>query len=352
MNNEPAPGSPKCRAFPRGHPRFDRGLRRFAPVVSVAVLAAGMVLFLVPFRAWPTDAWTYLAAAERLNAGHTLYALQPGDRPVFMDPATVSVPLLSPPFIAVLWRPIARMPPEAAVGIWWLGSTLCLAALLATASSARPGLGLASTLIFALPMAFLAVTGNVNGYLAAGTATVWWAARRGRVRLAGFLIALMSAAKVVPATLLLWLLATRQYRAASWAGLAVVGLLAVSAAGAGVENHRAYLDVIRHTASAGQSTFSLTGIALSLGIAEAVARLLPSAALAIGGTVTWLAGRRGHPAGSFTAAVYTMVLGSPVVNFDWLALMFAGLAPAFWPVAGRLASDERDRRSRVGIERR
>lgn len=352
MNSESAAGSARCRTFPRGHPRLDARLRWLAPVVSVTVLAVGMALFLVLFRAWPTDAWTYLAAAERLNAGHTLYALQPGDRPVFTDPATVSVPLLSPPFIAVLWRPLARMPPEAAVGVWWLGSTLCLASLLATASSARPGLGLASTLIFALPMAFLAVTGNVNGYLAAGTATVWWAARRGRVRLAGFLIALMSAVKVVPATLLLWLLATRQYRAATWAGLTGFGLLAVSATGAGIENHRAYLDVIRHTASAGQSTFSLTGIALSLGITEAVARLLPSVALAVGGAVTWAAGRRGHPAGSFTAAVYTMVWGSPVVNFDWLALMFAGLAPAFWSLAGRPVSDERDRLPRVGIERR
>jgi hypothetical protein len=26
-----------------------------------------------------------------------------------------------------------------------------------------------------------------------------------------------------------------------------------------------------------------------------------------------------------------MVWGSSIVNFDWLALMFAGLAPAFWP---------------------
>jgi hypothetical protein len=35
-----------------------------------------------------------------------------------------------------------------------------------------------------------------------------------------------------------------------------------------------------------------------------------------------------------TKVVFTMVRGSPVVNFDWLALLFAGLAPAFWPLVG------------------
>ena len=48
------------------------------------------------------DARTYLAAGERLNAGHPLYALSPGDRPVAISPPWWTVPLVSPPFIAVL----------------------------------------------------------------------------------------------------------------------------------------------------------------------------------------------------------------------------------------------------------
>ncbi len=59
------------------------------------------------FAAW--DAPTYLAAGERLNAGHNLYALVAGDRPVLLDPPYWIVPLLSPPPIAVLWRPLALL---------------------------------------------------------------------------------------------------------------------------------------------------------------------------------------------------------------------------------------------------
>src|SRR3954451_3473833 len=57
-----------------------------------------------------TDATTYLAAGERLNAGHDLYKLGPGDRPVLEIPGLYSAPLLSPPPIAVMWRPIAVVP--------------------------------------------------------------------------------------------------------------------------------------------------------------------------------------------------------------------------------------------------
>jgi hypothetical protein len=46
----------------------------------------------------------YLAAGERLNAGHQLYALMPGNRPVDIHPPFWTVPLLSPPPIAVLFR--------------------------------------------------------------------------------------------------------------------------------------------------------------------------------------------------------------------------------------------------------
>ena len=52
---------------------------------------------------------TYLAAGERLNAGHNLYAFGAGDRPIILDPQYWTVPLLSPPPIAVLWRSLALL---------------------------------------------------------------------------------------------------------------------------------------------------------------------------------------------------------------------------------------------------
>src|SRR5687767_10188966 len=56
-----------------------------------------------------TDANTYLAAGERLNAGHDLYRLRPGDREVLIIPELFTQPLVSPPPIAVLWRPLAAI---------------------------------------------------------------------------------------------------------------------------------------------------------------------------------------------------------------------------------------------------
>ena len=40
---------------------------------------------------------TYRAAGDRLNIGHDLYRLVPGDLPVLTIPGLYSAPLLSPP---------------------------------------------------------------------------------------------------------------------------------------------------------------------------------------------------------------------------------------------------------------
>ncbi len=55
------------------------------------------------------DALTYLAAGERLNDSHLLYAWTSGDRPVFMMERFIA-PLISPPPIAAIWRPLAAVP--------------------------------------------------------------------------------------------------------------------------------------------------------------------------------------------------------------------------------------------------
>src|SRR5688572_26142730 len=90
---------------------------------SVA-LAVGTLLAIValrfPFGLIPGDAFTYLAAGERLNAGHILYGLSPGDRPIHVEPPYWTVPLVTPPIIGVVWRPPAAFIGEPAIGVWWL----------------------------------------------------------------------------------------------------------------------------------------------------------------------------------------------------------------------------------------
>jgi hypothetical protein len=86
----------------------------------------------------PGDAFTYLAAGERLNAGHMLYALSPGDRPVDLNPPYWTVPLLSPPPIAVLFRAFAALPPDTGAYAWWALQLVALAVSLVMLGRRKP----------------------------------------------------------------------------------------------------------------------------------------------------------------------------------------------------------------------
>jgi hypothetical protein len=101
------------------------------PLAALAIAAVGVVVAFGTFGwdpTWPGgDPWNYLAAGERRQAGHPLYALSPGDRPVPLVPPYWSVPLLAPPSIAVLWSLVAPLG-DAAMVAW--GVTTIAAAVL------------------------------------------------------------------------------------------------------------------------------------------------------------------------------------------------------------------------------
>jgi hypothetical protein len=144
---------------------------RLVAVVRVAVLTLFAIqLFVMITQVRPellnptaigTDASNYFAAGQRLNAGHPLYALSPGDREVPLNPPYWSVPLLSPPFLAVVWRPLAALGEAAMVG-WWLaglGTVIVLTAWLILRGSPIRN-ALLALLFPALAMA--AWSGNVH----------------------------------------------------------------------------------------------------------------------------------------------------------------------------------------------
>src|SRR6476646_7188903 len=69
------------------------GVRMLRTTIWLSLVAFSIFLWVVAFRVFGfdpavpgSDAWNYLAAAERLNAGHPLYALSPGDRPIQLLP--------------------------------------------------------------------------------------------------------------------------------------------------------------------------------------------------------------------------------------------------------------------------
>src|SRR4029079_17266290 len=145
------------------------GMTRTA--VWFGVIAFALVAWLAVFRTFgfdPTvpgsDAWNYLAAGERLNAGHPLYQLSPGDGAITLLPPYWTVPLLAPPPIAVLWRPLALVGEAAMVG--WATAGLLTTLVTAGWLLARGGLVAAGIVaLFAVPLAVQSLAGNANAFL-------------------------------------------------------------------------------------------------------------------------------------------------------------------------------------------
>lgn len=301
-----------------------------------AVLAIAIAILAVPFVGMalsPTDAYVYMAAGERLNDGHALYAIGPGDRYIGLNPPYWTVPTLSPPMMAVLWRPLSVFGPSGMLVGWALAGAAQLAALGIVVKRA-PIPGLAATIVLAIPLGWQLGLGNVNGFLALGIVVLWLC--RNRPWIAGALVALMVAVKVTPVVLVLWLVVTGRWRALGACAVASTLLLVVSIIFAGWSSHVEYLSVIAHTSSAGTTDLSLAGLLRTVGIPGAVANFAPWAAVAMG--IALIIALRKRPGVAFAVAVVTIVLGSPVVQLYWYALLLVALVPIV---------DERRRLSRV-----
>lgn len=302
--------------------------------IAIPALAIGLVVAIqsVYFNRGfvPGDAFTYLAAGERLNDGHLLYALSPGDRPVDLKPPYWTVPLLSPPPIAVLFRPLALIPNDLGPYVWW---AICIASIVGTTlvmMRRRPILIGVAVLVLSIPLVYEIGVGNLNALLLAGIVGAWYLLVRGRDIAAGAVIAGMTALKLTPIVLAWWLITQRRWSAVRAFIVAGLVLAAVSVLGAGLSTHLEYLGIIRQTSTVGTSDLSLAGMARAVGLDASVASALPAIALVVGFLAIWLF--RGRPNVAYAAAVVTMLLGSPVVNVNWFTVLLAALAPAVWPM--------------------
>lgn len=302
--------------------------------VAVPAIAIGLVVAIqrIYFNRGlvPGDSFTYLASGERLNAGHLLYALSPGDRLVGFEPPFFTVPLLSPPPIAVLFRPLAAIPNELGVYIWWIATIVILAAVILWMLRRRPILVGLAVLVLSLPIVYQIGVGNLNGLIVAGTVGAWYLLTRGRDIAAGAIFALMTAFKITPGVFMWWLITQRRWTAFKAFVVTGIAVLSVSVLGAGVQAHLEYLGIMRQTATAGTTYLSLAGAARYVGVPVDVANLLPTAAIVIGVAVIWLL--RDRPGLAYAAAVITMIAGSPVVQVTWFTILLAALAPIVWPM--------------------
>lgn len=238
-----------------------RATRRLRWLAGLSILFVVVPLVVGTFETWPTradgDPWNYLAAAERLNAGHPLYALSAGDRPVELHPPYWSVPLLSPPFIAVLWRPLAPLG-DAAMVIWWIGG-IAVTAIYVVWLLRRLDNPWSIIALVALspPIAYGALSGNAIAYLLPMLA----------LRHPGS-VAVAAGVRLTPALLA----PSSGLRATIGYGL-VVAL--VSFVGAGLQNHLDWLHAVTTSAPTPLSISALTGappVAVAL-VALAIALL-------------------------------------------------------------------------------
>ncbi len=308
-----------------------RVLRLLIPAVAIGLVVAIQSVYYV--RGFiPGDAFTYLAAGERLNDGHLLYALSPGDRPVDLHPPFWTVPLLSPPPIAVLFRPLALLPNDLGPYVWWAVSTAGVVGTALVMMRRRPILIGLAVLLLSIPLVYEIGVGNLNALLVAGIVGTWYLLVRGRDAAAGALIAAMTVLKLTPVVLAWWLITQRRWSAVRAFLVTGAALGVVSLIGAGIPAHFEYLGIVRQTSTTGTSDLSLAGMARFVGVDPSIANLLPTIALVGGIVLVWVF--RERPALAYATGVLTMLFGSPVININWFTLLLAALAPIVWPVPG------------------
>ena len=297
-----------------------------------------------------SDPSNYIAAAERLNAGHSLYGpLEPGDRPVPGYPDVFPAPLLSPPLIAVILRPVAILPGELPVDLWWLGGLALLtelAAAFAFLGKPRNLIVLIAVLALGLPLALLAavlgshvgidspissaaLSGNVNAYLVGLFVLTWWASSRDRPWLAGTAAALATALKLGPVVLLWWFVTQRSWGSARAFVVAGVTLAAVGVAFAGIQA-KSRLPPSRPGRRRPADCLSVPAmLERLLGMAPGIARYGTIAAVVVG--LVAVMGLRQRPRAAFAAAILTTIYCSPVVLEGNFALLVALAAPWVLP---------------------
>jgi hypothetical protein len=320
----------RFRGWMRRHDVATRVLGYAIAAVGIALTLMFFLTIFAPIEWFAKDGVTYLAAAERLNAGHALYSLEPGDRLVAgFGTDCCPFPLMSPPTIAVLWRPIALLGPEAALLTWdWVNAV----AIIATVGLLLVRIPLATGIfmvLLSLPLAQETLLGNVNGILLAGVAATWFLGRTGRFVLAGAVIAVMAAIKLWPAVLLVWFLTQGHHRALKGFLAGGMVMAGTSLVGAGLMAHLDYLATVV-PATTGQAPLA-TIVRAATGVDVP---WIGYAVLGAGIVEVWAL--RERPRLAWATAVLAMVLGSPVFHVGTLVLLFGALLPWAEPARAKV----------------
>jgi glycosyl transferase family 87 len=246
---------------------------------------------------------------------------------------------LYPPFLAVVFMPLAALFPDSYEPVAWLwaglGAALLVGVVLWVAVSerlvARSNRLLAGhrgrLLLLAAAFAFPPIVGelvlgNVHLELLALFALAWWGVRRADERglaVAGLAIGAASLVKILPLLVVVWFLATGRWRAALWAVVGAVALIALTLPITGIAPWLEYPTVL---ANMGRPADATDALAPAVWLGELIGPL-PARVLvlltAVAGTL-WSA-RRQVEAASFGVAIAAATLVAPAVFHHYLAML-------------------------------
>lgn len=302
---------------------------------GAAVVAMGAV---EGTRFAPRDFMVYDDAARALRLHPTLdiYRCVPAPTfaaiPACVDPHQIA--FLYPPIFTVFFEPFTLLPLTASILLWYVlnGAMLAGALVLMQAlwpRSPRTFVGTCAALLLSLPFLNGVQWGQVHILLLLGYVLVLWLARSERGRWAeigaGGVLAALIAIKLIPALLLVYLVARRKWWAvASTAAALAAGALVVAVVSTPLEFvywwRALHGPVAQLMASISQGVVTPLGLWFTSGV------------LAVYGAALWL-GRR-DAVGGFLWTLCTLLVISPVVwihYLTWLVLPFVA-----WWVRGTL----------------
>lgn len=324
------------------------------PAVAVLAVAGAVVLAVLLWVAernviwWMADWRVYQVAVEAIWQGDgRLYDVT---APPLSDELQFGAPFNYPPFAALLLAPLALLPWDLLSIVWGAGKILaltvvvwrCLAA--AGVQRRRVALTAAAVLGFQLvdPIFTDLQVGNVNIFIL--LLVVVDLTRRPGARWRGALVGLAAAIKITPGLFIVYLLVTRQFRAAVTAVAAFTATVAVGAVVLPRDSWRYWTSVMFQPERVFTAEFthnqSIRGaVARLLGTVDnPVPWLLLAAVVTVGGLVLAVGlHRRGDELAALVVCGVVTVLVSPFSwNHHWIWVVPAVVL--MWTVAARTRS--------------
>ena len=263
--------------------------------------------------------FAYLPAAEHILDGDSPYPAL--DDPILEDQKGY----VYPPQLVVALLPLTVLPVPV-VALFVAIGMLGLVGLTLWVLGVRDVRCYAAAVLWVPTISGL-LLGNLSIPLAFAVALVW--RYRNAVWPAAAAFGIAVSAKLLLWPMLVWMLATRRLRTAA-ASLVIGGVLTLGAwAVIGFDGLLEYPDLLRRLSDIqSDRSYSIVGMASTLGLGEAVGRV---AALAVGATLLVLCAifaRRGDEARSFTCAVAATLALSPILWLHYLVVLLVPLAIA------------------------